>query len=905
MPTAIFLTLGLLAANVAEYARPLGSDRLDQATLDAEGYGKKEALGREGSGLRIKVAPGDPETGWKTPQALRIGGDFTITASLVLGKLPKPAQENGVAVGIALATQSLDQPDATLVRLVEMDGSEVYRTINQAKNAPQMPQQMMMMFEPGMGPQGGKPPKPPRPVFPAAGRGVRFELRRVGPNVEYYASENGSDTPRYLGQILLGTNDLVGVKLFASNRNGGDAFDVLLRGLTVRAARIAGLGTTVRTVFGETVYGEPAGLENGSLLLGAAAPGSASGSVAPAPADRAAARAAARAALQAQRVAMAANGVVQAAPAPAPVAPLQVAPAVTAPATPAAAPSAPGPSAASTQASAPGGASPASPKASVPLDQIETIVFDRALAVTGRYVGQPNVDLTGPGGDKAKPAGTRPEGDRPKAEAPKPAPKADDLLAPPPGTAAPTKIPKVDPAPSGIRDLHFVLSGLRNAEIKEINVNGQTDKGSASYRIDTSNSTDWPLVVRRAGVEPWADVFLEPPEGDAHQKGFTFNIMYADGQNANASVQVEAHTDPKLAYDPAAPGRSLDVRVFLAGDEQLFGRLDGLEGETLRLTAPWGDKLEVPLARVSGLYIGLAEHKESPESFARRLKSRGTDDLLLARSKDGEVVAIPGVVEGTDSDKLLFSYQEKTRTLPLKQVEGLVLAARPQPRPSEDLRQTFTLVGGLVVNGRWEGIEGANWKVETAWGQVLTLPAADVQSVRFRGGQMTSLADLEPIEVEETPYFGRRRPWRRDATLSGEPIRIDGVAYARGVSVQSRTVLTYDLDARFVRFEALVGFDESARGKGRVDCRVLADGKELYANPDLRGDGPPARLTLPVEGVRRLALVVDFGEGEDTGDRLIWADPRLYRRLPPGEAPLPADPFAPARPEPAAAGGAR
>ena len=72
-----------------------------------------------------------------------------------------------------------------------------------------------------------------------------------------------------------------------------------------------------------------------------------------------------------------------------------------------------------------------------------------------------------------------------------------------------------------------------------------------------------------------------------------------------------------------------------------------------------------------------------------------------------------------------------------------------------------------------------------------------------------------------------------------------------------------------------MGFDDASRGKGRVDCRVFADGKEVYANPDLRADAPPVKLSLPVSGTEILRLHVDYGRGQDTGDRVIWANARL------------------------------
>ena len=140
--------------------------------------------------------------------------------------------------------------------------------------------------------------------------------------------------------------------------------------------------------------------------------------------------------------------------------------------------------------------------------------------------------------------------------------------------------------------------------------------------------------------------------------------------------------------------------------------------------------------------------------------------------------------------------------------------------------------------------------------------------MRFAGGKMTYLSDLTPSKVEETPFFGHRLSWRRDVNLLGEPLRMKGRTYARGVAVHSRCALTYDLNGRYSTFEALVGFDDAAKGQGRVDCRVFADGKELYSNPDLNASGPPVQLKLPVTGAEQLRLLVDFGRGQDTGDRV-------------------------------------
>ena len=101
----------------------------------------------------------------------------------------------------------------------------------------------------------------------------------------------------------------------------------------------------------------------------------------------------------------------------------------------------------------------------------------------------------------------------------------------------------------------------------------------------------------------------------------------------------------------------------------------------------------------------------------------------------------------------------------------------------------------------------------------------------FVEARLPSFLTSLPTKVEETPYFGHRFPWRHDVNLLGEPLKINGQGFDRGLAVHSRCVLTYDLGRRYSKFEALVGFDDASRGKGRVDCRVFADGKEIYANP--------------------------------------------------------------------------
>ena len=775
------LLLVALVAGVNEYPRRLDIRSLDQASFDAETYGVKKALVREGDGLRITLEPGADETGWKTPAALKIGGDFTITANVVIRKLPKPAQEDGAAVGMAIAQGDLDHPDLTLMRLKEPGGADVYRAVDRGGNhpGPAVEPGGLPFMMPAQGQPGAKPVKPPRRVFPAAGDAVRLEFQREKDVVRFQVLDATMDRPRYLGQITLGTNDISAVKLFVSNRNGAEPLDVLWRDVTIRADRLGGLGTTVRTVFDTIVYADPTAIENGLLILGGPprTPSPTAPASGPAPASAAPGRLGSRLrpcscscfcfCIWSRRE-------------PKPREPKK-----------------------SEQ-----------PRARIPLDEVESVRFERTDVLTARFLGQKNVDLTRPAPSVKKDESSR------KVETDKASPR-DGALAPPPGTTV-TKVARFPAEKNGIRDVGLALSGLRTAKVKQVTVNCPTEPKPTAWRLDTVDSHDWPLVLWRAGEEPWAEIYLEPPPGDSFQKDYQINVVYDDGQNGNVTAKADEHTDSHRAVDPRDPAVPRPgATVHLTGEEKLFGTLEEIGPEALRLTCPWRDQraLVIPLERVVGVQLRPPDRKESPESFARRLKSRGGEDVLLARTKDGEVLAIQGVIEGTEGDRLLFHFQDRTRTVALGQVEGWVMAARPEPRPLDGLRARVSLFGGLVLSSVWKDLDNETWTLEAPWGQELKVPAALVHGVRFQRGAMTYLCDLDPSRVEETPFFSHRFPWRRDVGLLGEPLRMAGQTYEHGVAVHSRCRLTYDLNGDYDRFEALLGFDDAA-GRGRVDCRV-------------------------------------------------------------------------------------
>jgi hypothetical protein len=210
-------------------------------------------------------------------------------------------------------------------------------------------------------------------------------------------------------------------------------------------------------------------------------------------------------------------------------------------------------------------------------------------------------------------------------------------------------------------------------------------------------------------------------------------------------------------------------------------------------------------------------------------------------------------------------------------VLGVVFAAHPRELPFSGVYQVFRLGPEQSFVGRWVGMDGGSLEIELPWQAKWRVPAKVIHQARVRNGKLTSLADLEPVSVEQTPYFSRVIPWQRDQGFDGGPPSLKGSQPLRALAMHSRCILVYALDEQFEKFQSTVGFDDSSQGRGRVACRVLGDGRELFARPDLRADQDPIPFDVDVKGVKQLTLEVDFGENEDIGDRVLWTEPRLFR----------------------------
>jgi alpha-galactosidase len=108
------------------------------------------------------------------------------------------------------------------------------------------------------------------------------------------------------------------------------------------------------------------------------------------------------------------------------------------------------------------------------------------------------------------------------------------------------------------------------------------------------------------------------------------------------------------------------------------------------------------------------------------------------------------------------------------------------------------------------------------------------------------------------------------------PIRLGEKTYARGIGVNSHSVLRVSLTRPAARFRADIGLDRNVDNTpASVRFHVNVAGKDLFATDVLRPGAPVQSLDVPLAGAREFDLIVDDGSdgrGWDQGD---WADARV------------------------------
>ena len=401
----------------------------------------------------------------------------------------------------------------------------------------------------------------------------------------------------------------------------------------------------------------------------------------------------------------------------------------------------------------------------------------------------------------------------------------------------------------------------------------------------------------------------------------TADRLTVEAADSRVSLETERLLSISARQKSAPSRRTSGVVVELTDGSAILTRQYVAQGARARITLPDGQALEAP----TGIVRTVQLQRESGALKAEwaRLIGRKTDSDLLVVQKDQSIDYHQGVLHDVTEDVVQFDLDGELLPVKRSKVYGFAYRHRAEAEMPPAVCRITDSTGsqwsvrslGLSVElpspvGRGAGGEGGSenrnqeasssaprphpnplpaeegtlhWT--TPAGLSISQAVDKIVQIDFSGGKIVYLSDLKPDDVRWTPYFDAGRPPlavtqfyepRHDRNFDGGPLQLGGTQYRKGLALHGRTELVYRLPDRFSRLRAVVGIDDAVRPGGKVRLLVRGDGRELL-DTTVAGSDPPQPVDLDLTGVRRLTIVVDFGDSLSTGDYLLLCNARLSK----------------------------
>lgn len=154
-----------------------------------------------------------------------------------------------------------------------------------------------------------------------------------------------------------------------------------------------------------------------------------------------------------------------------------------------------------------------------------------------------------------------------------------------------------------------------------------------------------------------------------------------------------------------------------------------------------------------------------------------------------------------------------------------------------------------------------------------------------QNNQIVWLDDL-PIQT----FSEGIRPVSSKTNYSHDTLKVNGVAYFRGVGAQSISVLSFFLDGHATRFKASVAPDDKGNKDIGVRFYVVADRKVLFETKPMHIGDAPIEVNTDLTGVRQLGLLIVDSVGGVANKRTYanWLEANLEMKdgFMPGHLPV-------------------
>jgi len=324
------------------------------------------------------------------------------------------------------------------------------------------------------------------------------------------------------------------------------------------------------------------------------------------------------------------------------------------------------------------------------------------------------------------------------------------------------------------------------------------------------------------------------------------------------------------------------VWLELTDGSTLPGTLFSVSGAKASFVATGGSELEVPTRSIAAVRL-MQQDEEIARQWGRIRQAETAGDLIVIR-KEKAIDYLEGVLGDVSESTVVFKVDGEENSVRRSRVEGLVYYQGRSPEPPE-LACIVTSANGMRFIAQSAVLAGDRLDLVSVSGIKWSPRLESLEQIDFSAGKVQFLSDLEPESAEWRPYFAvpgadeaivQFGQPLRDVAREGGPLRLGGKQYEKGLSLLSRTQMVYRLPQRFQWFLAMAGIDDGVGQHGHVRLIIHGDDRQLF-DEVLKGGDEPLPLRLDIAGVKRLKIVVDYGQDMDVADHLDLANARVSK----------------------------
>lgn len=357
-------------------------------------------------------------------------------------------------------------------------------------------------------------------------------------------------------------------------------------------------------------------------------------------------------------------------------------------------------------------------------------------------------------------------------------------------------------------------------------------------------------------------------------------------------LEVESRTVRMVHWGDVPSSKPWQPRVVLRDGSQVVIDDFRLQGSSAIAHRTAGRQLELkPSAIANVLLQDLSTNEALAEQWRQLTATSLAQDAVVYRVEQEGTVRLDmleGVVRGVGEQTIDFETDGNRIQPKRERVVGILFFAGRDAVPAgspgvrvleqdgsqwnvvrlaqDEQGLVWTTVGGVTARADWRAIVALDYSV----------------------GNWLFLSDLTPESVTWRPFIESRlnpallgplyQP-RFDQAFDGGPIRLGGRTWRKGLALHSYNEVTYRLPTGYSRFQAMAGFDDRWLALGAAPhavLRLVLDDRVVFEQA-LDAGTEPVPIDVPLEGARRLKIVVDFGERADVADYVNLADARLSK----------------------------